>query len=322
MFEYIITRPMGYIIEFIYNWVQNYGLAIILFTIIIKLILLPLNIKSQKSMKKQQKIQPYIAELQKKYANDQEKLSRETMKLYKENNISMAGGCLPMLIQMPILIGLYQVIQKPLSYLLHVDFNQPDVINRVYALRDAFADSNLASRTEEQLANTSQISIAQWAQANGDTDWIINFKMFFLDLANIPSKAFSYIGEIFQGNTEHLSIVLLLLIPIVAILAQLASMKLTQSMTGQTKTEKSDNAAVNSANQMSKSMMLMMPVMTGFFTLTLPAGIGLYWIVSSLVQIAQQVFINIYFNNKKEDDVIVKIPESKSNNGKKRKKHK
>ncbi len=233
---------MGYIIEFIYNWVQNYGLAIILFTIIIKLILLPLNIKSQKSMKKQQKIQPYIAELQKKYANDQEKLSRETMKLYKENNISMAGGCLPMLIQMPILIGLYQVIQKPLSYLLHVDFNQPDVINRVYALRDAFADSNLASRTEEQLANTSQISIAQWAQANGDTDWIINFKMFFLDLANIPSKAFSYIGEIFQGNMEHLSIVLLLLIPIVAILAQLASMKLTQSMTGQAKTEKSDNA--------------------------------------------------------------------------------
>ena len=322
MFEYIITRPMGYIIEFIYNWVQNYGLAIILFTIIIKLILLPLNIKSQKSMKKQQKIQPYIAELQKKYANDQEKLSRETMKLYKENNISMAGGCLPMLIQMPILIGLYQVIQKPLSYLLHVDFNQPDVINRVYALRDAFADSNLASRTEEQLANTSQISIAQWAQANGDTDWIINFKMFFLDLANIPSKAFSYIGEIFQGNMEHLSIVLLLLIPIVAILAQLASMKLTQSMTGQAKTEKSDNAAVNSANQMSKSMMLMMPVMTGFFTLTLPAGIGLYWIVSSLVQIAQQVFINIYFNNKKEDDVIVKIPEIKSNNGKKRKKHK
>ncbi len=313
---------MGYIIEFIYNWVQNYGLAIILFTIIIKLILLPLNIKSQKSMKKQQKIQPYIAELQKKYANDQEKLSRETMKLYKENNISMAGGCLPMLIQMPILIGLYQVIQKPLSYLLHVDFNQPDVINRVYALRDAFADSNLASRTEEQLANTSQISIAQWAQANGDTDWIINFKMFFLDLANIPSKAFSYIGEIFQGNMEHLSIVLLLLIPIVAILAQLASMKLTQSMTGQAKTEKSDNAAVNSANQMSKSMMLMMPVMTGFFTLTLPAGIGLYWIVSSLVQIAQQVFINIYFNNKKEDDVIVKIPEIKSNNGKKRKKHK
>ncbi len=73
---------------------------------------------------------------------------------------------------------------------------------------------------------------------------------------------------------------------------------------------------------MSKSMMLMMPVMTGFFTLTLPAGIGLYWIVSSLVQIAQQVFINIYFNNKKEDDVIVKIPEIKSNNGKKRKKHK
>ena len=70
MFEYVITRPMGYIIEFIYNLVQNYGIAIILFTIIIKMLLLPLNIKSQKAMKKQQKIQPIMQELQKKYAND------------------------------------------------------------------------------------------------------------------------------------------------------------------------------------------------------------------------------------------------------------
>ena len=175
MFEYIITRPMGYIIEFIYNLVQNYGIAIILFTVVIKLILTPLNVKSQKSMRKQQKIQPYLAELQKKYANDQEKLNRETMKLYKENNISMAGGCLPMLIQMPILIGLYQVIQKPLSYLLHVNFNDPDVIRRVYALRDAYADSKLITRTEEQLANMNQINISQWAQLNGDKDWVINF---------------------------------------------------------------------------------------------------------------------------------------------------
>ena len=319
MFEYIITRPMGYIIEFIYNLVQNYGIAIILFTVVIKLILTPLNVKSQKSMRKQQKIQPYLAELQKKYANDQEKLNRETMKLYKENNISMAGGCLPMLIQMPILIGLYQVIQKPLSYLLHVNFNDPDVIRRFYALRDAYADSKLITRTEEQLANMNQINISQWAQLNGDKDWIINFKMFFLDLANIPSKAFSYIGEVFTGNMEHLSIVLLLIIPILAVLASVGSMKISQSLSGQN--NKSDDAAAQTANQMSKSMTMMMPVMTGFFTLTLPAGIGLYWIVSSVTQIIQQLALNLYFDKKKEDEIVVNIPEQKQLHSKKRKKH-
>ena len=137
MFEYLITRPMGFIIEHIYNLVSNYGLAIIIFTILIKLILIPLNIHSQKAMKKQQKIQPLMAELQKKYANDQEKLQREMMKIYKENNISMTGGCLPMLIQMPILIGLYQVIQKPLSYLAGVDWANASVINEVIRLKDA-----------------------------------------------------------------------------------------------------------------------------------------------------------------------------------------
>ncbi len=318
MFEYIITRPMGYIIEFIYNLVQNYGIAIILFTIIIKMLLFPLNIKSQKAMRKQQKIQPIMQELQKKYANDQEKLNREMMKLYRDNNISMSGGCLPMLIQMPILIGLYQVIQRPLSFLLHVDFNEPDVIRRVYDLRDRFADANMITRTEEQLANMNQMNISQWAAQAGQSDWVINFNMFFMNLANVPSAAFNYIGEVIQGNFAHMDIVLLLLIPILAVASSIGSMKVSQAMSGQ---KKDKNKPADSAAQMSNTMMWMMPVMTGFFTLTLPAGIGLYWIISSVLQIIQQVGLNVYFNHKKEDEIIVTIPESRQNNGKKRKKH-
>lgn len=321
MFEYIITRPMGYIIEFIYNLVQNYGIAIILFTFVIKMILFPLTVKSQKAMRKQQKIQPILAELQKKYANDKDKLNRETMKLYKDNNISMSGGCLPMLLQMPILVGLYQVIQRPLSYLLHVDFNAPDVIRKVYELRDAFAASNLAGQTEENLARSYQMQISQWAQQAGFSDWVINFKMFFLDLASIPREALSYIGEVAQGNMEHLGIVLLLLIPIFAIAASLGSMKVSQAMSGQNK-KNSDDSAENTAAQMSNTMMWMMPIMTGFFTLTLPAGIGLYWIISSLMQMLQQIGLNIYFNSKKEDEIIVTVPQTKQIHGKKRKKHK
>ena len=316
MFEFFITRPLGWIIEQIYNLVANYGLAIIIFTVIVKLKLLPLNIKSQKAMRKQQKIQPILQELQKKYANDQEKLQKEMMKLYKENNVSMTGGCLPMLIQMPILIGLYQVIQKPLSYLMGVDWMAEDVINKVYMLRDTMADQigNLATQTEEMLAKMSQIQLSQWAEiVNGPTDpWVINFNFLGLNLANTPSAAINYIMRLDFSNW---GVIALLLIPVLAVVSQVLTTKLTQIQAGQNTKDNSDNPA----NQMSKSMMMMMPLMTGLFTFTLPSGIGIYWIVSSITQLLQQLALNKYFENKGEE-VIIKTPERKQLHGKKSKK--
>lgn len=319
MFEYLITRPMGWIIEQIYNLVSNYGLAIILFTVIIKLILLPLNIKSQKAMKKQQKIQPVIAELQQKYANDQEKLQKEMMKIYKENNISMTGGCLPLLIQMPILIGLYRVIQRPITYLLGVaikDFELPEIAEKVTMLRDAMADKigNLATASVDMIAKNSQIQLSKWAEiVNGPSDpWAVNFNFLGLDLSNNPSAAFS---RIMRMDFSDWSVILLLLIPILAVVGSIAQTKITQAQSGQ-----SQNGTEN-ANQMAKSMNLMMPLMTAFFTLTLPAGLGIYWIISSAVQIIQQIALNYYFD-KKGGDVVVTIPEKKQLHGAKRKKRK
>lgn len=317
MFEFLITRPMGWIIQQIYNLVANYGLSIIIFTVLIKLILLPLNIHSQKAMKKQQKVQPIIAQLQEKYKNDQEKLQREMMKIYKENNISMTGGCLPMFIQFPILIGLYQVIQKPLSYLKGVDWMQQAVIDKVYMLRDAMASSigSLAQQTEEQLANMSQIQLSNWAGiVNGPSDpWVINFNFLGLDLSNVPSEAFGYIMRL---DFSDWSKILLLLIPILAVVSSLLTNKITMLQTGQTKTN--DNSQ---ASQMQKSMLWMMPLMSGFFTLTLPSGLGIYWIISSVMQIIQQLVLNYYFD-KKGEEIVVKIPEQKQLHGKKSKKRK
>ncbi len=319
MFEYLITRPMGWIIEQIYNLVSNYGLAIILFTVIIKLILLPLNIKSQKAMKKQQKIQPVIAELQQKYANDQEKLQKEMMKIYRENNISMTGGCLPLLIQMPILIGLYRVIQRPITYLLGVaikDFELPEIAAKVTMLRDAMADKigNLATASVDMIAKNSQIQLSKWAEiVNGPSDpWAVNFNFLGLDLSNNPSAAFS---RIMRMDFSDWSVILLLLIPILAVIGSIAQTKITQAQSGQTQN------GTESANQMAKSMNLMMPLMTAFFTLTLPAGLGIYWIISSVVQIIQQIVLNYYFD-KKGGDVVVTIPEKKQLHGAKRKKRK
>ena len=330
MFDYIITKPMGFIIEHIYQLVANYGLAIIIFTLIIKLILIPLNIRSQKAMKKQQKIQPVLQELQKKYANDQEKLQREMMKLYKENNISMAGGCLPMLIQMPVLIGLYQVIQKPISYLLGVNseaWNSAPFINEVIRLQNGIINlghniGNLASYTMEQLANNSQIQLSKWAEIVGTNGtflegvtgsvhpWSLNFNFLGLDLSNTPSAAFNYIMRLDFSNW---SVIALLAIPVLAVLASYISMKVTQAQSGQNQNDSGQAA------QMSKSMNLMMPIMTLFFTITLPAGLGLYWIISSVTQVVQQLALNYYFD-KKGEEVVVRIPEKKIKHRKKRKK--
>ena len=315
MFEYLITRPMGFIIEHIYNLVSNYGLAIIIFTILIKLILIPLNIHSQKAMKKQQKIQPLMAELQKKYANDQEKLQREMMKIYKENNISMTGGCLPMLIQMPILIGLYQVIQKPLSYLAGVDWANASVINEVIRLKDAMVNlgyniGNLANATMEQLANNSQIQLSKWAGivgtqgtalegvSGGVHPWVLNFNFLGLDLSNAPSAAF---GHIMALDFSNMSVILLLLIPVLAVIASVISMKVTQAQTGQNQNTEGQAA------QMTKSMNLMMPVMTGTeMCLKIKNNINLCHIPIVLLTALDTVDQNIEGLRRGADDYITK----------------
>lgn len=320
LFSLVITKPLGIIIEFIYRLVQNYGLAIILFTVIIKLILMPLTVKSQKSMKKQQKLQPALKALQEKYANDQQKLQTEMMKLYRDNDVSMSGGCLPLFIQMPILIGLYQVIQRPISFLIGENFNTPENINRVIQIRDTMAEKfpdvigKLKGSTMEQLANTSQIQLSKWSEmlfGEGDK-WVLNFDFFGMDLSNTPSTA---INQVIHGNFSDVGTLLLLLIPILAVTTTWISMKLSQAQTQTKNTDGKDNSE-DPAAQMSKSMNLMMPLMTLFCTVSFPSGLGLYWIISNVMQLGQQYFLNKYFDAK-EDEINVKIPET---NRKKRKK--
>lgn len=318
MFEWLITRPMGFIIKLIYDLVSNYGLAIILFTVAIKLILLPLNVHSQKAMRKQQKIQPIVAELQKKYANDQEKMQREMMKLYKENNVSMMGGCLPMLIQMPVLIGLYQVIRMPLNYLASVDWSTAEAINKVLDIQAQMVEKypaaigNLATQSVENLANMSQIQLSSWCQTlfGANDPWVVNFNFLGMNLAEVPQTALNYL---MRGDFSQLSIVSLLIIPILAMFFTWLSSKVTQIQSGTNKTQAEQEGQ---AAQMTKSMNIMMPLMTGFFTFTLPSGMGIYWIISSVVQILQQLLLNFYFN-KKGDEVVVKLPDKNRKNGKK-----
>lgn len=306
MWEFLIIKPLSWIISNIYGLVHNYGLTIIIFTIIVKMLLLPLNIKSQKSMRKQQKIQPILAQLQEKYKNDQEKLQREMMKLYRDNNISLAGGCLPMLIQMPILIGLYQVIQKPLEHILK--------LSQENELLKGLAESWAAAHgmSVENVFRTSQINFADWLTLGSHPEFKIDFNFLGLNLAKTPSSA---LGPLFQWDMSQLSTILLLLIPILAVIASILTNKITMKQSGQTN-------ANDQGAQMGKTMMWIMPIMTLFFTFTFSAGIGIYWIMSSVTQIIQQLVLNYYFKMKGEE-VIVTVPELKKiDHGKKRKNYK
>lgn len=114
----MIAKPLGVLLNFLYGVVGSYGIAIILFTIVIKLVLLPLTIQQLKSTKAMNEIQPKLKELQEKYKNDKEKLNVKTMELYKEYKVNPVGGCLPLLIQLPIIFGLFSVLREPTKYIV------------------------------------------------------------------------------------------------------------------------------------------------------------------------------------------------------------
>ena len=129
-----IMMGLGWVLKLMYMICSNYGVALILFTIIVKAILFPLTLKQQKSMMKTQKLQPLLNELQQKYGNDKEKLNQETMKLYQKYKINPMSGCLPLLIQLPILLALYWVVRQPMVYIM--GFGGDEVWRAINAIED------------------------------------------------------------------------------------------------------------------------------------------------------------------------------------------
>jgi len=346
IFSFLVTHPMGFIIEAIYTLIPNYGVAIILFTLLIKGLLFPLTFKSQKSMVKQQRIAPLLKELQVKYADDKEKLSAETMKLYKDNNVSMTGGCLPLLIQFPIIIGLYRVIMKPLEYIKTIDIGDQTIQNVAKVLKNSYPDLFNAKYTATQILANSQIQLSKAAQnlvAHPDqmklvkgvsvsSDQVmhtahrfaLDFNFLGIDLSRIPSD----VMKLFSGQLHDYSILVVLLVPLIATLltwlTSVMQQKQTKSLAPKPEKPKrytGKEPEKDTTQTMTNTMNIMMPAMTAVFTFTMPAGIGFYWITSSAVQLVQQYFMNKHLN-KKEGEVVVNQLEGKQTNGGKKKRKK
>jgi len=269
----IINVPLGYIFRWLYLLIGNYGWTIVAFTLIIKLAMFPLTLKQQKSMKKTQALQPKLAKIQEKYKYDQEKLNQETMKLYQEEGANPMGGCLPMLIQFPILIALYNIIRKPISYVMMLS---KDAIMKIY--------ETLNGAAAENFARIDQIGLAKQMEKNFDklgeyASRVIDFDFLgIFDLSVTPTLQFISQNPIYA------------LIPIVAggttYLVNYVS----------TKVNGMANQSGNPAGSSMKMMNVMFPLMTAWFAVTLPAGLGLYWTVSNLFQILQMVIMNKYIH--------------------------
>lgn len=262
----IIATPFGYIMRFIYELVGNYGLSIFLFALLAKLIMLPLNIKSKRSMIDMQRIQPKMIELQKKYGKDRQKYAEKVQELYDNEGVSMSAGCLPQLITLPIMLGLYYVIQQPLTYFMQLTADE------ITAIADALNYTMSSSYT-------AQIGLAGVMHENFDLISGISDKIMQVD--------FNFLGINLAATPSFSDFNLLWIIPILsgvtAFLYSFISQKLNKKVSGNVQTPQTQS--------MNGMMYIMMPAMSVYFGFILPAGLGVYWISNNLLMMAQEYIL-------------------------------
>ncbi|MBQ5813803.1 MAG: YidC/Oxa1 family membrane protein insertase, partial [Clostridia bacterium] len=242
----IIATPMGYVMEWIYNTVQNYGYSILAFALLAKFILAPFSIKQKRSMIATQRINPKLRELQKKYGHDQEKYSREMQRLYKDNGASPMGGCGTSLLTLPVMLGLYYVVTMPMTYMMHIPTEEVAAIAEFLGLE--------TTKFGFQMTACGMISEGYEALKNISANIIpIDFTFFGLDLSQTPSfkePAFNWIIPILSAATSwgytH----------VMTTMNQVISLKVTDG---------AKQAEDEKVQQMNKSMNLMMPLMSGYF---------------------------------------------------------
>ncbi len=276
IFDFLIVKPFAFVLRSIYDLVGSYGLAIIIFTIVSKIIILPLSIKSKKGMVKIQKLQPKLKELEERYKNDKQKYQEEMAKLYQTEDVSPMSGCLPTLITLPIMMGLYWPISEPLKHLMNLTAEQIALITE-----------RLGMTT--QTGYVSQIAIAQKVYENFDLVKDIS--------PNIIPMDMNFLGINLGATPSFTTFNLLFLIPIISGLTAFLLNKLTTYLQYR-------STGVQPANQ-GQMMVLMMPLMSVWIGFSLPAGLGLYWITSNIVAMIQEVFLSKYMERELKKEAAI-----------------
>lgn len=287
MFEFFASL-FGYLLSFLYNIINNYGIAIILFTIIIKAILIPLSIKQQKTMKKSTKIQEKMKAIQFKYKNDPEKMNQEIMDLYKNEKMSPFSGCLTAIIQLLLLLSIFYLVKSPITYMQKIpaeDINkyitqlqeEGKEINKVYPEIDLIREQQWLKEKNPEDNNVEKLNI--------------QMNLLGLDLSKIPQ----------QNMTDYTVYV----IPILYIISSFISIRMTTAMqekkkdkekteiieVGENQEEQKENE-MDAVMQTNKMMSWMMPIMSISIAFVAPLGLALYWLMSNILMILERIILD------------------------------
>lgn len=283
---YLICIPFAALLRLFYNFTQSYGLSLIFFTLIVKLIMLPFQLKSKKSMVRMNRLQPRMQEIQKMYAKNPTKQNEEIQKLYQEAGVSPMGGCLWSFLPLFIILPLYSIIRMPITRFMML---AEEVVTQA---KDALTAAGVELLMQEGSKSAyAQIELVEKISSNLPEfaekveGWLnINFNFLGMNLASNAADAF----KLLRAGDFSWGVIALLLLPILC--AGLSFVQSLVSMKGQP------------ANGSMKSMLVMMPLMSLWICWSFPAAMGIYWLAQSVFSAVQESFFGKYYTKKLEEE--------------------
>lgn len=304
-----VYLPFAWILEQFYNLSGNYVVALFFFAIVFKLILLPSSVSQQKNSAKMQRIQPKVRRIQARYAGDQKKIQEETQALYQREGYNPMGaqGCLPLLIQFPIIILLYNIIYQPLKYVLRIPEKELTALTEaVKKITEIKSDRQIEMTIMDNFSKLSDVVSAE--TADKIEEFIENFSAFGMTLTTNPS-----FDAIKNWSTSETGAKLLILIPILSGVTSLLTSIITQARQKKENPEMAKNPTMG-------CMTYGMPLMSIWFAFQFPAGIGVYWIFQNILSAVQTVVLNKVYRKEKvmAKELVVEtiMRRSKENNSK------
>ena len=282
-FSQIILTPFSWLLKFFHSF-SNYGIALILFAIVVKLILFPFSMKSKRSMIQMNLIQGKVQQIQKQYARNREKMNEEIQKLYAKENVNPMGGCLWSLIPLFILWPLYAIIRRPLYHLMHQSTEAIDAIAQVLNFSTesagrtaAYSELYMANLMNEDNIEAVRAAVESVSAGLGEKLFIIDFNFLGMNLADIAQ------WKIWDFDVYSWGTIGLFLLPIIS-----AVLSWLMSKVSQWTNAMSNKQAAAQQNSQMKSMMIMMPLMSLWIGYAMPAGLCVYWIINSLTSMLQE----------------------------------
>ncbi len=287
-----IAKPFGWLLLFLYNLTNNYGIAVFLFALLVRLILLYFSMKSKKGMMRQVRFTPYLKELEKKYEGNKQKYQEEVAKLYKEEHISPTGGCLWSLIQYPILLALYRAIRYPITIIMGVPAEAYKTIQELLAKLGYTAPTTGQGAAYGQIFESQFISshFSQFADIS-DRLQKISYNFLGLDLGSQPKWQ---IWTFFTNGEPLWPQLGLFLIPVVSAVTGYVASRIGMTSNG--------GALAPEAAGTNKMMMWMSPAISLWIGFALPGALGLYWIASSVFGALQDYILGKIYSKKLDEE--------------------